>query len=112
MPEAVATVQVDGPELHRIGWMTEAWAPRFSARSHRAEEAWQMVIEQLEELEGSHGLKASDGIGAGRQASRRPRGASSDIDGSRLTNLRRRCIETEIDPDAYEKALVQLCRTL
>jgi hypothetical protein len=77
-----------------------------------AEKARKIAMHKLETLERLHALAASDGILAGPHTSPRPRGVSSDIDSSRLTNLRRRCIEITIDPEGYEETLVDFCRTL
>ena len=41
-----------------------------------------------------------------------PERDSKNADPQRRANLRRRCAEIKLDPDAYEKALVDLCRTL
>ena len=85
-----------------------------------AETARRMVVEQLEELERSHiqeGLEVSGGTSAAPMADRQtaspwPRGEARDTGSWRRANLRRRCTEIKVDPDGYEKALVDLCRTL
>ncbi len=85
-----------------------------------AEEARRMAMEELEELERSQtreGVEVSGGTSAAFVANRHsaspwPRDDARDTDGSQRANLRRRCIEIRVDPDGYEKALVDLCRTL
>ena len=85
-----------------------------------AEEARRMAMEELEELERSQtreGVEVSGGTSAASVADRHaaspwPRDDARDSDSSRRANLRRRCIEISIDPNGYEKALVDLCRTL
>ena len=79
-----------------------------------------MAMEELEELERSQtreGVEVSGGTSAAFVANRHsaspwPRDDARDTDGSQRANLRRRCIEIRVDPDGYEKALVDLCRTL
>ena len=41
-----------------------------------------------------------------------PERDSKNADPQRRANLRRQCAQIKLDPDAYEKALVDLCRTL
>jgi hypothetical protein len=85
-----------------------------------AEEARRMAMEELEELERSQtreGVEVSGGTSAASVAKRHaasswPRDDAGDPNGFRRTNLRRRCVEIRIDPDGYEKALVDLCRAL
>jgi hypothetical protein len=85
-----------------------------------AEEARRMAMEKLEELERSHTpdvMEFSESTAAApvtdrHTASLWPKGDANETRSSRRANLRRRCIEIRVDPDGYEKALMDLCRTL